>query len=52
MKQSKHNGEDNVAVWKDENTDLVIVRAQIPLPDKFKLFTERGESNKQIDQRQ
>ena len=47
MKQSKHNGEDNVAVWKDKDTDLVMVRAQIPLPDKFKLFTEE-----QIDQRQ
>jgi len=52
MKQSKHNSKEDVVVWKDENTDLVMVRAQIPLPDKFKLFTERGESNKQIDQRQ
>ena len=45
MKQTKHS-QDDVLVWKDQDTDLVMVRAQIPLPDKFKLFTERGDNSK------
>ena len=49
MKQSKHNSEGDVVVWKDQDTDLIMVRAQIPLPDKFKLFTDREASHKQID---
>lgn len=46
MKQSKHNSEGDVVVWKDQDTDLIMVRAQIPLPDKFKLFTDREASHK------
>ena len=48
MKQTKHNSKDDVFVWKDKDTDLVMVRAQIPLPDKFKLFTDR-EAKSQVD---
>ena len=44
MKQTKHNSKEDVVVWKDKDTDLVMVRAKIPLPDKFKLFTEREAS--------
>lgn len=46
MKQSKHNSKEDVLVWKDKETDLVMVRAHIPLPEKFKLFTDREASHK------